>query len=119
MRLEWHDFVSKFTEDKRGGGGGDGSDSDDDQYVAPSVSHDTIRFSDIPWPPEDLGNTLKVALSHYPAALAKSTWKDVMLRWHPDKFQQSFGKRLLFYKLWRRKIAACNGVCISFLPNFI
>jgi hypothetical protein len=57
------------------------------------ATDDTIAdVADVPWP--STGEPLPGALS-FSAAMLKVAVRDLQRRWHPDKFMQRFGVRLL------------------------
>lgn len=53
-----------------------------------------IRYADVPWPALDAA-TLGMDARYAGARERKAAYRAASLRWHPDKFVQSFGSRLV------------------------
>ena len=54
----------------------------------------TIRMRDVPWPALD-ADALGLSASKSSKAQRKQAFRALSLRWHPDKFVQGFGGRLV------------------------
>ena len=65
-----------------------------DAFVARHADGDgTIRMADVPWPKLDAAS-LGLDARYTSLAQRKKAFRASSLRWHPDKFVQSFGAQL-------------------------
>jgi len=63
------------------------------RWKALEASADTIRYDSIPWPPRGSSNVLSWATTSVRAAdtaFRKKAYRQLVLRWHPDKFEVRF-----------------------------
>ena len=63
-----------------------------------STSRHPLTYNDIPWPPK-MAKLLERKISERQDAsdatvLKKKVYRELIMRWHPDKFMQKYGKRV-------------------------